>query len=614
MNEEGTVKTPLIRVFNPVLRRVESFLAIKPVITIGSGASADLQITMPSLNSEHITIDFDKSTVIPQGTDIVLDDHLLGVDPCAFKDGDILHIRAITMGIYTSARNAAEQIERLYKIGSDKITNVSADAPRILHPGPKVGADAPQGSRIVYPKGFDTLHCPCAVQDVNEDNVVDQEKLKEEFDANAFGDQGEPRAESRNEPRNEPENEPKTGTKKDKKGDARKEAQKGQKGDSPMYDDALVDQKLQSIANENDEVIGRKMRAAYEKGLGDIAKLGPLEDEKSDVKRIKLDDKSHGKAGPGNAKSGRGEEEELGAGAAAGEPRPGGKAGGLDGAPAQGGINQGYAAQEEKDSGSSPEIKLAQEVSDEIKNNFGVEPQADAVRSAIDRRIDSANENINEIINKDYNTRVKKPQLGNLGKQVVNKSILEGAKDKVEEAMPADILHSSGSSHSSSMELDVELLKQDISNNIKETIRETVDEAVTKEVRENLPNVVTDVLKSSDMAEALAQLIKPSDSQEAAAREKSMKSEKPFRGKSADETTAAAPTPKKESPAKPRRGKKEAASEASSAAPPKKKAETKKEAGAKKETEARPAEKVKRSAAVATNPPAKKAKAPAKKK
>lgn len=91
----------LIKIFNPILAAVKTYRTSAQVVKIGSGDSADLQIFLPSLQTEHIIVNLDEQKVMAVGNDVHCD--AVPLPPGSsqhFNNDSVIRIHSIFMGFY----------------------------------------------------------------------------------------------------------------------------------------------------------------------------------------------------------------------------------------------------------------------------------------------------------------------------------------------------------------------------------------------------------------------------------------------------------------------------------------------------------------------------------
>lgn len=227
-------------------------------------------------------------------------------------------------------------------------------------------------------------------------------------------------------------------------------------------------------------------------------------------------------------------------------------------------------------------VNIKNDIKIEIRENFHMDPEPQAIEALIDRKISSINEDICGIVTGDPDISVRKPEHSHLGKIVVDKNILEDAKseirsmgetessvyneksgeftpesaseqlrEKIDGASQEDVNNlikeqaddiireqvdavkeeadDMIKSEAIRRENELDNFKAQLSDNIKETIVENVNKIVQSQVDEKITKAVSDALKGSDLANTIADNItsKMKGEKEDTDEEKSEESEEP---------------------------------------------------------------------------------------
>lgn len=179
----------LVRVFNPIQQHVKSFVLKDDIISIGSGTSADMRIPLPSLNWEHLQIDFAKRIVIPLGDDIVVDNSPLGVLPCSFANASVVRIHSIVLGLYTSFEDSIKHIKYIHDEGMNCLYPCNTRGSiNTCNTHSNINPPFSQAAPLITPL-FNIEHCDCVVSEIKENSAEDDE-MDNKYNSKSEGDAG----------------------------------------------------------------------------------------------------------------------------------------------------------------------------------------------------------------------------------------------------------------------------------------------------------------------------------------------------------------------------------------------------------------------------------------
>lgn len=107
----------IIRIYNPNLDIVNTFRSCAQQVSIGSGTQADLQLTLPSLEWEHLLVDF-KGAVTALGSDVFVDGMPLPKNAtAAITDESLVRVHSIVLGIYTGGGDRVQRVSHILAEG-----------------------------------------------------------------------------------------------------------------------------------------------------------------------------------------------------------------------------------------------------------------------------------------------------------------------------------------------------------------------------------------------------------------------------------------------------------------------------------------------------------------
>lgn len=195
---------------------------------------------------------------------------------------------------------------------------------------------------------------------------------------------------------------------------------------------------------------------------------------------------------------------------------------------------------------------LIEETKQEIKEDLKVEPQLNIVEAYINRKIENINEDIDGVINKDPNITLMRQESFDLGRIVLEKDLLESAKNEVHNEIKNEIERTAKEEAKSTEKeqivqaeadlVSLDLFKKSITDNIKEEMREAMIGIVQEEVKEVIGAAVNECLLTTEVSGRIANdVIDKIDGKEEEANKEKLASENPADKKSSKAAAQASP-------------------------------------------------------------------------
>lgn len=474
----------LIRIYNPATRRVQSFLSKKDSCTVGSGPTADIRVYMPSLNWIHLTVDFVGSKILPAGSDILVDGSRVGVDPFSFAEGSVVVVRSLVLGLYSTFESPESRIEELLREGERRSGPVDTDTSDVIG----VPTNRERTTVPSYPPGFEISPSSAATDPIVEVNECrDGEALPSQYRENIGASEAVPLGDSyistladdvvdnAMKETGEFEDGQMTGEITNKvpehiKTNERRRAMDGE-----------LSKRVKEEMEANSEAIKANMKESYEAGTGAVSGLAPIPYE-GPMKKIKKNVSVNSETSTNSV-----DEDVL--------SRSSGSVGGISG-------------------------KIIEEARQEIKDSFHVEPEPEMIEALLEKRLENTNEDIKGLINKDFNTTVKKPEQGDLGRTMVDKAILEDVKQEIHSAIESDnSLHipEGPATHEAESEQKKEPEEPEAASPIadsglarkelKKDIGKTVASTVQRKVKKDVDRAVKETIQETGLADKIAEKV-----------------------------------------------------------------------------------------------------------
>ncbi|KAI5170051.1 hypothetical protein PAEPH01_1209 [Pancytospora epiphaga] len=446
----------ILRIYNPTLKTVETYRCSAQYATLGSGRLADISVDLPSLEWEHLRIDFDSRKIAVIGSGVSVDGQNVpqGTEISVTNDS-IIRVHSLVLSVLDTAGNPTYYNEKILEEG---IKN-----PR---PVPSVGIS----------------HCQCIIEDVSDVNGI-------------TGINAEPGSIPRPSPFNSTVLPPMADNTENSNDPVSPPIMSSVISSNPMTSNVVIEkasivdgsprdskgkitENVESHFNQQTEENAGYIKESYMRVIGDIAGIGSMDkgmdissmDTGMDIRSMdkvidKITDKAIDISSIDKAIDISSIEDKA--------------------------INTSSINTSSIDDKDSITKQLINETKKEILEELKVEPKDELVKAFIDKKIAGIKHDIEEEVNGQGNISVKKRKNVDLGKVIIEKDILEEAKNEVKEVVE-----------------DMDDFKNRITDNIKEEVRETMNDIVQGEVKESIGNAVAECLKDSNMVEAIVDNIR----------------------------------------------------------------------------------------------------------